>query len=321
MTAAVLASPGHVEFREVAIPLPGPRQLCVQLEGCGICASSVAAWQGTAGMDTPLDPGMPGNEAWGRVHSTGSEVVGIAPGDRVGFLTTSGFAEYALADESQGLVVLPETMDALPFPSGALAGAVNVFRRSFIEKGDTVAIIGVGFLGALLTQLSVLAEARVLAISRRSYALRIAKQLGACVAVVQKEDDDPAHTQEIVRELNGGNWCDVVIEAAGHQRSLDLAAGLTRNRGRLVLAGSHRDGPRHVDMALWNRRGFDVINAHESTPEILQEGLREAANAVECGLLQPGPLCTHRFSLARLEDALTLAAERPHGFMKALVYF
>ena len=74
-------------------------------------------------------------------------------------------------------------------------------------------------------------------------------------------------------------------------------------------------------MALWNRRGFDVVNAHEPAPSILREGMREAAAAVDCGLLKPGPLYTHRFSLARLDDALRLAAERPAGFMKALVYF
>jgi len=126
---------------------------------------------------------------------------------------------------------------------------------------------------------------------------------------------------ETVRELNDGQQCDVVIEASGVQAGLDLAAQLTRERGRLVVAGRHCGGMRSVDMALWNQRGFDVVNAHESSPEILREGMREAAAAVDCGLLRPGPLYTHRFSLERLDDALRLVAERPAGLMKALVYF
>jgi len=321
MAAAVFTKPGCVEFRKVAVPSPEPRQACVRLEGCGVCAESVAAWLGEdTTCEYPLAPGAPGGEAWGRVESVGKEVWEVVPGDRVGVLTTTGFAEYASVDVDL-LVPLPEALDEEPFPARALGGAVNVFRRSFIDKGDTVAVIGLGFLGALVTQLAVLAEARVIAVGRRPFALRIAKQLGAAVAVMQKEDTDDFRTLETIRTMNQGRPCDVVIEASGVQGALDLAAELTRDRGRLVVAGSHRNGPRLVDMALWNRRGFDLVNAHESSPAVLREGMREAAAAVACGLLQPGLLYTHRFSLGRLDDALRLAAERPHGFMKALVYF
>lgn len=318
MAAAVLTRPEGLELREVPIPMPGKGQVCVRLEGCGVCASSVAAWKGAA--DFPLPPGVPGSEAWGRVAAVGENVGAFEPGDRVGLLTYCGFAEYALADAGS-LVALPESLDALPFPARALGGAVNIFRRSFIEKGQSVAVIGFGFLGALLTQLAVLSEARVIAVGRRPYALRIAKQLGAEAAVVLQEPAKDPLILETIRELNHGEPCDVTLEAMGVQRGLDLAAHATRERGRMVIAGVHRDGPRVVDVGLWNRRGFDVINAHEPEPALLREGMREAVAAIDCGLLQPGPLYTHRFSLGRLDDALRLAAERPTGFMKALVFF
>ena len=317
MAAAVFLEPGSVVFRKVPLPVPGPREVRVRLEGCGVCPASVAAWRGEG--EFPCLPGAPGGEAWGRVDVVGAEVNGISPGDRVGVLTEAGFAEYAVVDAGC-LVVLPESLDTEPFPARVLGGAVNVFRRSFIEKGETVAVVGFGFLGALLTQLAVLAEARVVAVGRRPYALRIAKQLGASAAVLWKDGEED-RAVETVREVNGGQRCDVVLEASGVQTGLDLASELTRPRGRLVVAGTHLGGLRSVDMGLWNRRGFDVVNAHESSPAILREGMREAAAAVDCGLLRPGPLYTHRFSLERLDDALRLAAERPAGLMKALVYF
>jgi threonine dehydrogenase-like Zn-dependent dehydrogenase len=320
MAAAVLVKPGCFEFREAPIPVPGPGQVCIRLEGCGVDAASVAAWKGGDAFEYPLGPGAPGGEAWGRICETGEGVSGLAPGDRVAVLTQTGFAQYTVADASR-VLALPDSLDELPFPSWPLAGAVNVFRRSFIEKGDTVAVVGFGFLGALITELAVLAEAKVVAVGRRPYALRLAKQLGASMAVVCKDAPEAARTVEVIREMNRGALCDVVIEAAGNSDTLDLAAQLTRERGRLVLAGTHRDGSRRVDMDLWNRRGFDVINAHEVSTEILREGLNEAASALDCGLIDPRPLYTHRFSLARLDDALRLAAERPPGFMKALVYF
>jgi len=319
MTSAVLVKPGLVETREVPLPVPGPRQVCVRLEGCGVCPSSVAAWLGVSGCEYPMAPGAPGGEAWGRVHAVGEEVEGVSEGDRVGILTETGFAEYSLVGADR-LVALPETLDAVPFPTRVLAGAVNVFRRSFIDKGDTVAVVGMGFLGALVTQLAVLAEARVIAVSRRPYALRLARQLGAEAAILQRTEEDRGRVIETVREMNDGEWCDVTIETSGMQSALDLAAQLTRERGRLVLAGGHGVGARLVDITLWNRRGFDVINAHESAPDTLLEGMREAVAAVECGLLRPGMLYTHRFSLERLDDAMQLASERPAGFMKALVY-
>jgi len=137
MAAAVFTKPGGIEYREVPIPQPGPREVCVQLEGCGVCASSVAAWQGIADSEYPTFSGSPGSEAWGRVEEVGEAVNGIAPGDRVGVLTNAGFAEYAVVDMTR-VVVLPESLDDVPFPARALGGAVNVFRRSFIDKGDTV---------------------------------------------------------------------------------------------------------------------------------------------------------------------------------------
>lgn len=319
MAAAVLVKPGCFEFREAPIPRPGPGQVCIQLEGCGVDALCGAAWRGCDELEYPLEPGAPGGEAWGRVFQTGEGVSGLAPGDRVAVLTRTGFSQYVTADVRH-VATVPESLDDMPFPSWALAGAVNVFRRSFIEKGATVAVVGFGFLGALVTQLALLAEAKVMAVGRRPFALRTARQLGASMAVTCRDESEASRAVEVVREMNGGALCDVAIEAAGAGETLDLAARLTRERGRLVVAGRHREG-RQVDMDLWTRRGFDVVNAHDSSPGILREGLAEAVSALDCGLIDPRPLYTHRFSMARLDDALRLSAERPHGFMKALVYF
>jgi threonine dehydrogenase-like Zn-dependent dehydrogenase len=124
---------------------------------------------------------------------------------------------------------------------------------------------------------------------------------------------------ERVEELTGGELCDVVVEAAGVQSTLDLAGPLTKTRGRLVIAGFHQDGSRQVDMQLWNWRGLDVVNAHERDPRLYVEGIREAAAAIGEGRLDPSRLYTHRFGLDEVDRALETAVERPEGFMKALV--
>jgi len=131
--------------------------------------------------------------------------------------------------------------------------------------------------------------------------------------------DDHWRIIKRVKELTGGVFCDVTVEAVGKQWPLDLAAELTRERGRLVVAGYHQDGRRQVNMQLWNWRGLDVINAHERDPQVYVDGIRGAANAVVEGVLDPEPLYTHVFPLERLGEALDATGSRPDGFMKALI--
>jgi threonine dehydrogenase-like Zn-dependent dehydrogenase len=111
----------------------------------------------------------------------------------------------------------------------------------------------------------------------------------------------------------------VVIEVAGAQATLDLCGPLTRERGRLVIAGFHQDGPRQVDMQLWNWRGLDVVNAHERDPEIYIRGLRRAAQLVADGHIDPRPLYSHQVALGQLGDAFHMLRDRPQGFVKAVV--
>jgi 2-desacetyl-2-hydroxyethyl bacteriochlorophyllide A dehydrogenase len=315
MRAAVLAGPRRVEIQEVPTPSLAADQVLVRLEGCGVCASNLPPWEGKPWFNYPMAPGALGHESWGRVEAVGEGVTEFAPGDRVAMISNNAYAEYDVAHVAS-VVKLPESLDGEAFPAEPLGCAMNIFKRAAIQKGDTVAIVGIGFLGALLTQLAKAAGARVIAITRREFALQFARDGGAAHTITM---DDHQRIIDEVKQLTGGMFCDVVIEAVGKQWPLDLSAELTRERGRLVIAGYHQDGPRHVNMQLWNWRGLDVINAHERDPAIYLEGMREAVCAVESGTIDPRPLYTHEFALEQLGEALNMSAERPDGFMKALI--
>jgi threonine dehydrogenase-like Zn-dependent dehydrogenase len=315
MRAAVLEGPGRVQVQDVARPEPGPGQVRIRLEGCGVCASNLTPWEGPDWMQFPTDPGSLGHEGWGVIDAVGEGVSGLAPGDRVAALSYKSYAEYDVA-EADAVVRLPDSLAGQPFPGEPLGCAMNIFRRSDIEAGQTVAIVGIGFLGALLTRLATDAGARVIAISRRPFSLDVAKQFGAA-EVIPMEDHNAII--ERVKELTGGNFCDRVIEAVGKQWPLDLASELVKERGKLIVAGYHQDGPRQVNMWLWNWRGIDVINAHERDPAAYAQGIRDAVEAVASGRLDPTPLYTHSYSLDRLGDALDATRDRPDGFLKALV--
>ena len=309
--AAVIRESRSAEVVKVPVPEPGAGEVRLRLEGSGVCGSDLAVWTGRPWFEYPRPAGAPGHEGWGLVDAVGEGVEGLSEGDRVTGLTYNAYADYDLA-RAEDLVALPEGVDY--FPGEALGCAVNVVRRSGIESGDTVAIVGAGFLGCVIGQLATEAGARVIAISRRPSALETAREMGAAETIALEEP-----VVERVEELTAGELCDVVVEAAGVQSTLDLAGPLTKTRGRLAIAGFHQDGSRQIDMQLWNWRGLDVVNAHERDPRVYVDGIREAAAAVSAGRLDPSPLYTHRFGLDEVDRALQTAVERPDGFMKALV--
>jgi threonine dehydrogenase-like Zn-dependent dehydrogenase len=316
MHAAIITAPRTCELRKVDTPRPASDQVLIRVDGCGVCGSNLPLWEGRSWFTYPTAPGSPGHEGWGVVVELGRDVRDLSVGARVAFLSECGFAEYDIAAASS-VIVLPDHLEGHDVPGEPLGWAVNIWKRSGIERGQTVAVIGVGFLGLLVTQLAARAGARVIAISQRTYSLDLGRQMGAAEAI-----DLGSNDQAIVRrieELTQGAGCERVIELVGLQRPLELAAKLCRVRGRLVIAGFHQDGPRHVDMFLWNWRGLDVINAHERDPAAYIAGMASAFDRVVSGALDPEPLYTHRVPLARAGEAFELLRTRPAGFVKALV--
>ena len=315
MRAAIVVSPKEARIRDVPIPEPGNGEVRIRLEGCGVCGSNLSPWEGRPWFTYPLKPGELGHEGWGVVDRVGDNVSNLRLGQRVAALCWNSYAEFDIARE-ENVVQLPAELDGQPFPGEALGCAMNVFRRCDIGPKDTVAIVGVGFLGAVLVSLCKQAGARVIALARRPFALDCARQMGADVTLGL---DDPQAAITEIKELTRAEGCARVVEATGHQGPLNLATEITRERGRLIIAGYHQDGMRQVNLQLWNWRGLDVINAHERDPHVYVEGICMAVEAVASGRLNPSLLYTHRFALEELGEALEAMRSRPANFMKALI--
>src|SRR5437764_13628574 len=115
MRAVVLAGPGHIRAEEVARPDPGPGQVRIRLEGCGVCASNLTPWAGPDWMQFPTEPGALGHEGWGVVDALGDGVAEPAIGERVAALSYKAYAEYDVAD-ADAVVQLPDSLAGQPFP-------------------------------------------------------------------------------------------------------------------------------------------------------------------------------------------------------------
>jgi threonine dehydrogenase-like Zn-dependent dehydrogenase len=317
MRAAILAAPGQIRIEQLPLPEPGNGEVRIRLEGCGVCASNLEPWAGLEWIGYPGDPGGLGHEGWGTIDALGAGVDTLRMGERVAALSYRSFAEYDIAG-ADSVVKLPPELDGRPFPGEPLGCAFNIFRRSDIQAGQTVAIVGIGFLGAVLTRLASEAGARVIAISRRPQSLDLARRFGATETIPM---DDHQAIIEAVKQLTDESLCERVIECVGKQWPLDLSGELVGFGGKLIVAGYHQDGPRQVNMQMWNWKGIDVINAHERDPRVQLRGVQEAVEAVASGRLDPGPLYTGEYPLERLGEALDATRDKPGGFVKALVTF
>ena len=127
----------------------------MQVEGCGICGSSLPLWEGRRWFTYPVAPGAPGHEIWGRTED----------GRRVTGLSGHGFAEFDVLRETELVELRPE-LDDVPFPGEALGCAVNVVRRANVRADEEIAVVGMGFLGTVVARLCEVGGARVTPVRR-----------------------------------------------------------------------------------------------------------------------------------------------------------
>jgi threonine dehydrogenase-like Zn-dependent dehydrogenase len=153
--AAVLAAPGRTRVTERPVPQPGPGEVLVHVEGCGVCGSSLPLWEGRPWFTYPLAPGAPGHEVWGHTDD----------GRRVTGLSGHGFAEFDVLRETE-LVEIPPELDDVAFPGEALGCAVTVVRRANVRADEEIAVVGMGFLGTVVAKLCEVRGARVTRVRR-----------------------------------------------------------------------------------------------------------------------------------------------------------
>jgi threonine dehydrogenase-like Zn-dependent dehydrogenase len=236
MRAAMLVGPRALAVRERPLPQPGPGEVLIRIEGCGVCGSSLPVWEGREWFSYPLEAGAPGHEAWGRTSD----------GRRVAALCYRGFAEWDVA-AADTVVELPAALEDVPFPGEALACAVNVVRRARVAAGDRVAVIGMGFLGSAVAQLiGDVTEVRrdtpaegsfdvVVEAAGTQAALDTASQLigeGGRLVIAGFHQDGPR-----VVDLQSWNWRGIDVVNA-HERDRAVVVEGMREAVRLAAAGA-----------------------------------------------------------------------------------
>ncbi len=262
MQAAVVVEFGKpLAMQEWAIPVPGPGQILVKTEACGVCHTDLHAAKG----DWPVKPSVPfipGHEAIGIVVELGLGVTAVKEGDRVGvpwlysacghceyclsawetvcadakfggYTQNGGFAAYILADPNY-VAHIPKGLDpksAAPLICAGLTSYKGI-KETKAKPGDWVAISGVGGLGHLAIQYAKAMGLFVAAVDIDEGKLAHAKKLGADLLVNAKHGD----VAEAVKKGTDGGAHGVLITAPS-LIAFKQGVGMTRKTGTCVLVG------------------------------------------------------------------------------------
>jgi predicted dehydrogenase/threonine dehydrogenase-like Zn-dependent dehydrogenase len=173
----------------------------------------------------------------GTVIAAGQGVSEFQPGDRVA-CAGAGYASHCEVNfiPKNLAVRIPDAV-SLEAASLSAIGAIALqgFRQSQAVLGEVVAVIGAGLVGVLTIQLAKAAGCRVIAIDRDPQRVGQAKQFGADLALVSTDRDTPLRVQEFARY---GADVAIITAASPSAEPIELAADISRDRGRIVVVGT-----------------------------------------------------------------------------------
>jgi D-arabinose 1-dehydrogenase-like Zn-dependent alcohol dehydrogenase len=255
----VSKSNGPFELVEREVPTPGPGQIRVKVEACGVCHSDAVVKSGAfPGMTLPR---VPGHEIAGRVDAIGPSVAMWRIGDRVGvgwhgghcfhcepcrrglFINCvnakvtgishdGGYAEYAVVP-FESAARIPDALSAVDAGPLLCAGVTtyNALRNSGARPGDTVAVQGIGGLGHLAVQFAARMGFRTVAISRGADKAKLARELGAHEYI----DTQVVTATEGLAKLGGA---DLVLATAPNSEAIASTVSGLKARGKLLIVAA-----------------------------------------------------------------------------------
>jgi len=339
MRIARLHGWGDVRIERMPVPGPGPGEIVVRIEACGVCGSDALRWYVEQKAPTVL-----GHEPAGTVVLAGEGVEAVRPGDRVFVhhhapcgdceecrrglwsncavwratrLHPGGFAEYARVmapNVARDTLVLPDAMDfdTATFIEPVACCLRATRRKGEVRPGDTVAIVGLGAMGLVMLQLArrlgaTCVVASDLIADRRARAVR----LGADEAV------DPAVTtlaSAIRARVPRG--ADVVLVCPAEVRAMQAGIEAAAPGGRVVcFTPLPPDRPLVIDQSNLYFREIALVQSYSCGPD----ETRAALDLLATGAIDVDSLVTHRAGLEGVAAALDRAAGKGDG-IKTIIH-
>ncbi|MEI7027249.1 NAD(P)-dependent alcohol dehydrogenase [Paenibacillus sp. y28] len=342
MKAAVMPQPGTIIIEERPVPQVRADEVLIQVMAVGVCGSDVHYYEhGRIGRFVVEKPIILGHECAGVVAAVGSRVTRLREGDRVavepgvtcGRCSACKEGRYNLCPDVQFLATPPvdgafvqymairEDMvfpipDHLSFEEAALnepfSVGIHAAKRSRLQPGSTVAIMGMGPVGLMaVAAAKSFGASRIIVTDLEQVRLDAAARLGATHTINVREED----ANERIRQITGGVGVDTAWETAGNPRALQSALYSIRRGGKLAIVGlpAQDEIPLNVPFIADNEIDiygiFRYANTYPSGIEFLASGLIDTKS-----------LITDRYPLAQTQAAMERAIHNKSGSLKVMVY-
>lgn len=311
---------------DVPVPTPGPGEVLVRVEACGVCHTDMHYIDHGVKTFAP-PPLILGHEAAGVIEELGPDAPGRKRGERVllpavfpcgrcemclrgrgnicsdlrmfGNNVPGAYAEFVVAPAAY-CIPMPEDV---PLAEGSIiADAIStpfhaVKNRAGVKPGDTVVVVGCGGLGMNVVQCAVAFGASVVAVDANNAKLELARSLGAVAALNPRGVDRP---DKELKKLTGGG-ADVAFEAIGNPATVRLAFESVRRGGRLCVVGFCSE---EVPLPLGKLMYYEIeVVGSLGCPPGEYPRLIEM---VRRGRIQLKPMVTAKLPLERINDAFDL---------------
>lgn len=338
MKVATLTDAHAVEIRDEGRPTPGPDELLVAVDACGVCTTDLHMYSGSLSVDYPM---VPGHEFAGEVAAVGDGVDTFTEGDRVAvnpsipcnecrackagrenlcrdLTSIGGAAEHIVDGAFAEYVRVPagnaEDIGGMDYRTAAFAEplgcCINGVDQVDLTSGETVTVAGAGAIGLLLIQLLRTSGAGEIVVSepideRREAALEV----GADHAVDPSEQEPTVAVPDLVGDV------DVAIEAVGIPEVIEQTHALAGPGGRTLVFGVP---PEDATVELSPFELFyeerSVIGTYSLTPD----AFARAVTLLRNGRIDVDTLVTDEFDLEGLPDAFDQMEDRKG--LKKMVY-
>jgi L-iditol 2-dehydrogenase len=318
MQAAQLHGVSDLRVETLPTPSPGPAEVLVQVDACGICPTDARKY--AIGVNHGGYPLNPGHEWVGRVVAMGDDVEELSEGELVYGDTYAGYAEYATITaipegQSRGALPLGELpLDRAVFVEPLADCLHAVHDRARVRPGDRVAVLGAGSMGLQLTAVAARAGARVLTVEPRAERRELAERFGA-------ELTTAAQNWRRACASWAGGGPEAIIVTLGRGEVVAEAVQACGPGGHVVLfAGFGDQGHAEIDL---NRLHYEEISLVGSEwvgvpPHERLDRYEQARDLLAGGELPLEELVTDRVELGEVEQALR--AVREQRSLKTVLY-
>jgi threonine dehydrogenase-like Zn-dependent dehydrogenase len=318
MKAVQVVARGRAEFVDAPVPELRPGHALVRTRRLSLCGSDIRMLHFAPQDAYPFPPGTTGHEMVGIIEAIDAPGSTLHVGDVALTLAPNhqAMAEYFLAPVDH-VIPLPSHLPIEQLLQAQQFGTVMfACQRLPSVQGKTVAVIGQGSAGLFFNyHLRQLGAERIIALDIDDFRLRLSEQFGA-THTIHNSDMEPG---EAIRQFNGGELADVVVEAAGDVSGINLAIDLIRHSGDILFFGYPRGRVIQFNFELLFHKCCHAHTIVGATVEPNQASTRTALDIIASGRLDVKPLITHRLPFADVMDAYELHRTRGDKCVKIVI--